>query len=105
MWPDRLKWREQLLTAQKWLKLFDELLAEAMGDAQEVHMNNTHVATYVNDGSFKKKAFFAEQPELAKECMTYELVFSLEKLKDLDPKIYAAYRARTMRIKDMPENL
>jgi len=105
LWAERAYWRNQFLTAQKWLGQFDDLLAEAMGDAEEVYMDNAHVATYTNNGSFRKKAFLAEQPELAEACMTYERVFSLERLKSLDPKAYAAYRARAMHIKDKPQDL
>lgn len=105
LWAERAYWRSQFLTAQKWLDKFDDLLADAMGDAEEVYVDNTHVATYTNNGSFRKKAFLAEQPELAEQCMTYELVFSLEKLKAIDPKAYANYRARAMHIKDKPKDL
>lgn len=104
LWPEREERRKRSLEDEKWLKLYDKMLADAMGDAQELYANNTHVATYTNDGSFRKKAFLSEQPELAEACMVYERVFSLDKLKELDPKAYAAYRARTMRVKDNPEN-
>lgn len=105
LWKERLIRRERYLEDGKWLDMFDELLAEAMGDSEEVYVGNKHVATYANNGSFRKKAFLAEQPELAEACMKYELVFSLDHLKQTAPQVYAQYRARAMNIKNNPESI
>lgn len=102
LWAERAYWRNQRLMAEKWEAGFDAKVAAVMGDAEELWLDNAHVGTYTNDGTFQKKKFFTEQPELTEDCMVFQRVFSLERLKQLDPKAYTAYRARTMRIKDNP---
>ena len=102
LWAERERRRRQSLDNEKWLKEFDKKLAAAMGNAEELFLDGARVAVYVPDGSFKKKQFLDEQPEVAETCSEYQRVLNLEMLKKKFPEIYAKYRARTMRTKVEP---
>lgn len=101
-WAERELWRRQALDAKKKMEALDALIAQEMGKRTVIYLRGREVASYDWNGTFRKKEFLSQYPDIAEECTQYERVLSLDLLKTKYPDIYAKCRARAMLIKDRP---
>lgn len=102
-WAEYVMRSRRMLDDKKWTEAFKKLLwAESQG--RPVMFQGAQVASYTRDGNFTKSKFEAEQPELAAEFTRYvtEMALDVEALRARYPKVYEAYRAPTLRLKNEP---
>lgn len=102
-WAEYVMRSRRMLDDKKWTEAFKKLLwAESQG--RPVMYQGAQVASYTRDGNFTRSKFEAEQPELAAEFTRYvtEMALDVEALRAAYPKVYEAYRAPTLRLKNEP---
>lgn len=103
IWTELQMRKARMLDDSKWCKLAQEKIwAESQG--RPITLHGAQVATYERDGNFARKVFEAEQPELTEKYTRIIATDALdvEALRRDYPKVYEAYRARTLRFKTMP---
>lgn len=101
-WKEREERVQQILDNEKWVKAHDDLLASIVGDAGRLFLEGREVAAWINDGTFKKKQFMEQFPDIVEECSEWQKVLNLDLVKKKFPEEYKASRARTMRRKNNP---
>lgn len=73
-------------------------IRQLLGDKTELCCDRDSLATWKPNGTFAKKRFRQENPEVWDEFQVKEDVFDLDRLKTERPELYEQYRARVLRL-------
>lgn len=98
LWARYLELREASRTFKKWHARFKEIF----GDADEITIGGDVVATHTVSGAVNQSQLKADHPELFALFEGVELVrvFDSAKFEAEHPTLAAAYRSRSLRIKN-----
>lgn len=92
--------KKRLGKVQADLDAVENELRMQLGEHEVAKVRGRTAYTWIANGTFRAKAFRAEQPDLAKQYVRMAPMVDLKRLADDHPEIYRKYRSRVLRVPD-----
>lgn len=95
---ERETYRRQLADLAEQAERVDNELRNTLGEAERLTVDGVERVTWKANGTFSARSFAAAHPDLAVELTTTKDALDTARLKSEHPDIYAAHRARVLRV-------